>query len=422
MKNRHLSAQEKLDRVKWNVYGLVILFLVAIELYYLFRGVPFLDNIVDLMLGAVGAGILIEFAFWHTKRLQIQVDEELQNSRRHFRQMVSLHVATTALVMTRDLHELLERVLEATMNAIQSADNGSIYLVDPETNQLKLEALRGEGIFDVANSDELDGYTVAYEQGYADKAIKTKEAILVPDIHFELERPRSHENESKFQVRSAILAPLLLEDRGVGVLVLHSYSLNAFSEMDLTSLITFATTAAASIYNAQLYSEAHYLATTDVLTGLNNRRNFFELARNELGRAQRYERSLSLLMIDLDHFKQVNDQYGHTVGDQVLQAVAQRCKDIIRQQDVIGRYGGEEFAVILPETDSQAAYLTANRIRAHIADTPFRATNGDAISLTVSIGIASLDQDIQDLTLFLNTADTALYKAKGSGKNCIVVA
>ncbi len=422
MSKRERTAQEELDRVKWKVYGLAIIFLAIIELYYFVRGVPLLDNVLDLMLVAGGAGILIEFAFWNAKRLQNQLDEQLQRSRRHFQQMVSLHVATTALVMTHNLHDLLEQILEATLNAIHPADNGTIYLVDPETKQLRLEALRGADLVKVKNVEDFEGYSIAFEQGYADQAINTKEAILVPDIQLELEGPKAQADETKNVVRSVILAPLLLEDRGVGVLVLNSYSLNAFSEMDLTSLITFATTAAAAIYNAQLYAEAHYLATTDVLTGLSNRRQFFDLAEDELGRAIRYGRSLSLLMLDLDHFKQVNDDYGHTVGDKVLRAVAQRFKETIRQQDVIGRYGGEEFGLILPEADVRAAYRTANRIRSKIASSPFALTNGDEMNLTVSIGIATLGEDTPDLTSFIKAADSALYKAKESGKDCIVVA
>ena len=335
--------------------------------------------------------------------------------------MVSLHTATTALVMTHDLRELIERILEATMNAIDRADTGSIYLIDPDTKQLTLATLHGTDSLELESSKDLEAFAGTYQRGYADRVIQTKEAILISDAHLDDEDQEIQDSEPKFAVRSMILAPLLLEDRGVGVLALNSFSPAAFSNMDLASLRTFATTAAAAILNARLYEEAHYLAVTDVLTGLNNRRYFFELARSELGRARRYQRSLSLLMMDLDHFKQVNDRFGHTVGDRVLRAVAQRCKEIVREQDIIGRYGGEEFAVMLPEADSRAAFQTANRIRERIAETPFTTSNGDQIGLTVSIGVATLDEDTRDLTTFVNAADTALYKAKESGKDCIVV-
>jgi len=422
MEKRPLTAQEKLDRLKWKVYGLACMFLVGIEFYNLFRGVPLLDSLLDFMIGIGGVGILIEFAFWNARRLQSQLDEELECSRRNFLQMVSLHTATTALLMTHDQRELIERILDATLNAIQPADTGSFYLIHPETNQLKLEALRGANIFERENSEDPEAFTLMYERGYADRAIQTKKAILIPDVQHEFESRGTRRGEPHYGARSVIVAPLLLEDRAIGVLALNSFSSHAFSEMDLTSLKTFAMTAAAAILNARLHEEAHYLAITDVLTGLSNRRHFFELARSELGRAARYGHSLSLLMLDLDHFKQVNDRYGHTVGDQVLHAMAQRCKEIIREQDIIGRYGGEEFAIILPETDSQAAYQTANRIRTSIDETSFTTSNGDHIHLTVSIGVAALDGDKDDLTVFINAADAALYKAKESGKNCIVMA
>ncbi len=412
------STQEQLDRLKWMIYGVAVAYLTIIEIISMLRGIPFIENFLEWLLYAGGVGIVIETAFWRTKKMQAALDEELKNSQRHFQQIVSLHTATSALLMTHNLHELLEQVLDASINAIPAAEAGTIYLANPETGVLNLEAVHGTKHLRSEDIDNVDVFVFASERGYAERVIQTKEAILVTDI----KAAGENITDDAIRTRSLIVAPLVLENQGVGVLALVSSVAHAFTDIDLASLTTFATTAAAAILNARLYEEAHYLAITDVLTGLNNRRYFFELAELEFKRAKRYNRALSLLMIDLDHFKVINDRYGHTIGDLVLQAVAQRCKDKIREQDIIGRYGGEEFSVILPEADEQAARRTANRLRACIADDPFQVGNDTAIHLTISIGVASLQANTEDLTGFLNIADAALYKAKESGKNCIAIA
>jgi diguanylate cyclase (GGDEF)-like protein len=158
------------------------------------------------------------------------------------------------------------------------------------------------------------------------------------------------------------------------------------------------------------------LATTDALTGLSNRRHFFQLAEQELQRLQRYGRPLSLIMIDLDHFKDINDYHGHQVGDQAMAEVASRVQASLRSVDLAGRYGGEEFAILLPETTMEAATQVAERLRRTVAGQPIATTQG-AVSLTMSLGIAQLDPREPTLDALIRQADRALYKAKADGRN-----
>ena len=159
----------------------------------------------------------------------------------------------------------------------------------------------------------------------------------------------------------------------------------------------------------------------DALTGLNNRRHFFYLAEQEVKRARRYDRKLAAMMLDIDHFKQVNDTYGHASGDKVLQAIAELSKRTLRKQDTIGRYGGEEFAVILPETDISRAMEVAERLRVAIASCPIDISQG-TVDLTVSIGVAALDTDgNMAVESLLDRADKALYAAKREGRDCVKV-
>ena len=163
------------------------------------------------------------------------------------------------------------------------------------------------------------------------------------------------------------------------------------------------------------------LARTDVLTGINNRRHLFELAEREFDVATRYQQPLSVLIFDLDHFKQVNDTFGHAVGDQMLQRVTEVACAELRSADVIGRYGGEEFVILLPMTTAQDALPLAERIRVGVAAIRIPTKKGDA-SATISIGIAELKHTSgESLDSILICADKAMYAAKQAGRNCTVI-
>lgn len=158
------------------------------------------------------------------------------------------------------------------------------------------------------------------------------------------------------------------------------------------------------------------LATTDSLTGLRNRRYFFEFATREFERARRYHMPLSLLLLDADHFKIINDRYGHPVGDLALQVLAATGRQLLREVDLFARIGGEEFAILLPQTDAKAAWVVAERLRLVITQQAI-ATDLGPLHLTVSLGLASLGPTIADLNALLRQADTALYQAKQNGRN-----
>lgn len=169
----------------------------------------------------------------------------------------------------------------------------------------------------------------------------------------------------------------------------------------------------------QLENELFHQASTDPLTGISNRRYFIARAEQELRRARRFARPLTVMMLDLDHFKRVNDTHGHAAGDAVLRATVQAVNACLRNTDVIGRLGGEEFAVLMPETDLHAATEVASRLRQEIAalEVPF---GGEVICCTVSIGVAMLQPQDGDIDAVLHRADQGLYLAKRDGRNRVV--
>jgi diguanylate cyclase (GGDEF)-like protein len=166
------------------------------------------------------------------------------------------------------------------------------------------------------------------------------------------------------------------------------------------------------------------LATIDPLTGLPNRRGFFERAEIEINRARRYDRKMSLVMLDADHFKRINDAYGHASGDEALRLLAETLAGTLRASDLAGRLGGEEFAVLLPETDCAGARQLAQRVRMNIAAAPLMI-GGVQVALTVSMGVAAVPMDgLPEAAIeqALREADEAMYRAKAEGRNRVVMA
>lgn len=199
----------------------------------------------------------------------------------------------------------------------------------------------------------------------------------------------------------------------IGLMVVNNKE-GGFSEHDEDTLLNFAFQAFQAII---LQQEIVRYANTDGLTGLNNFRVFSEKLSEELDRAKRYARDLSLLMIDIDHFKSFNDIYGHQAGDHVLKEVARLITGSIRTSDFDARYGGEEFSAILPETTSLQALTVAERMRSRINKHPFLLPNGEHVFVTISIGCAAYPEDADDPESLIKQADKALYLAKETGRN-----
>lgn len=170
----------------------------------------------------------------------------------------------------------------------------------------------------------------------------------------------------------------------------------------------------------RMLEELRQLATIDSLTGLYNRRHFLELCERELHRTRRYRLDVGLLMVDVDHFKTVNDTHGHDIGDQVLRLIARLCRDNLREADVLGRLGGEEFAALLPHASLREAGEVAERLRGAIAETAFPLPDGQMLRFTISIGACAVAAETGTTGDLLKAADRALYIAKRDGRNRVM--
>lgn len=172
--------------------------------------------------------------------------------------------------------------------------------------------------------------------------------------------------------------------------------------------------------NARLFSGLRELADIDGLTGLYNRRHFFELAQYEFDKCKANKEKLALVMMDLDHFKAINDTYGHSFGDEVLKELSKRCKRSIRNKDIIGRYGGEEIILIMPQIEEESLVAITENLRRAVEKENF-TYDGASVKVTMSLGAALMNDGIMDLEQLNQLADQALYEAKGNGRNQVVI-
>lgn len=304
-----------------------------------------------------------------------------------------------ALTSTHDLDRMLAVVLDTAV-ATSAARAGAVLLVDASGTALDLAVGR-------ALEDRVTGPVhLQLGEGIAGRSAQTGEPLSGPTAEL---GPARQEPSAD----SVVAVPLVGERAVLGVLAVYD---PLGGRADLTTLRTLADQAAVAVENVLRHQDMSRLAVTDALTGLANYRSFTATLTRELERATRYGRTLALLLLDVDHFKRVNDTHGHQRGDAVLVELAARVASQVRDVDTVARYGGEELVVVLPETDLSGAELAAERIRRAVRDQPF-GIGPDAVVVTVSLGVAVHPADGQNATALLRTADEALYEAKRAGRD-----
>ncbi len=219
------------------------------------------------------------------------------------------------------------------------------------------------------------------------------------------------------QTFDALLVPVVTDESVIALMKLTRSHKKPFSTDELRFLEAVANQTALALERVKLIAFLENLSITDALTGIANRRHFEWRLSEEVERARRYKYPLSALLLDLDHFKQVNDNYGHQIGDIVLQQVAQRLKSSLRRTDFLARYGGEEFVVLAPQTPAERAIILGERLRQVVVESPITVADDLQIRITLSVGIAVFPDHAQNESELIGAADAALYKAKQMGRN-----
>jgi two-component system cell cycle response regulator len=339
-----------------------------------------------------------------TTSLQQYVDE-LRDSRDELRRGLERLGAT--LRSTHDLDAMLGVVLDSAATTL-GARSGAVFLLSGRAYRMEVAKA-----FHPGEKAELTvGQGVAGRAALGQPVLFPGEPDVAPDMDVE---PVSN---------TAVAVPLNRGDRIIGVLALyHRMVPEPFDREDAKTLASFATQASVAIENVLLHREAQRLSITDGLTGVWNRRYLQLTLAKEIDRSQRFGRPLSVLMIDIDDFKLVNDRFGHPRGDEVLVELTRRALGQIRTQiDFLTRYGGEEFVVVLPETPAEGAMVVAQKIRQAIGEEPFLSEGGPQVEVTVSIGASTFPEDGSSMQELVEAADQAMYRAKEGGRDRVEAA
>lgn len=324
------------------------------------------------------------------------------------------------------LHRVSQEIVSADLEAeeIYSAiHRATAQLMPAESFLIVLfheEKQEFTAVYQIDRKRRMPVQTSAVTRGLITQISSSGHSISIADTADPNSRGELAQIDDPQAVRSILAVPMFLRGRVSGMIFTQSYSPTAYNPEDQNLMEMLASYAAIALENAALFKSIQHLASVDPLTGIYNRRKLFELGRAEFHRARRFHRPLSILMFDIDHFKRVNDTFGHSVGDVVLTKFAQVLKAGIRDIDILGRFGGEEFLILLPETRKTTAVAVANRLRSQIAAAFQNMYNG-SIVLTASIGVVSMKDDTHSFTKLIEEADNALYGAKTLGRDRVKV-
>lgn len=308
---------------------------------------------------------------------------------------------TNAITSTLDLKEVLAKVLEAMSHFIRFSR--SVVLLK-EVDRFEVAVAGGGG--DIREGETVDVVGDAFLAEIA--------STKIPVVG---NAPESRLLDWRGAGEMLAGVPVMYREDLLGIIVLSCRDDDVSREL----LFTLAGQAGVAIQNARMFSKINMMATIDGLTGLYNRRYFFEMVEKEFAKFKRHGRALSVCMLDIDHFKRINDTYGHAAGDEVLRQLAGKLTEMLREYDIVGRYGGEEFAVVLPETTPADAGRIMERIRAAIEASVVKTEDGAEIRYTLSIGVSAFAKDSKGVYGVFEEADKGLYEAKGSGRNRVVV-
>ena len=350
------------------------------------------------------------------RELSLQDELKQVNARleAHVDEMELLLEVSQAVSGTLDLPQQLEELGREICTRL-SVSEFSVMLIDNPSHQLVIEAVAGSA------PPAARGMQFHLGEGITGEAAAQGHTIYVPDISKE---PRYLHFKGRASSTGSFLAvPLRSKGRILGVMNMNRRRVDAFSMREVRLAEVIASQAALAIANARLYQETLELSFTDQLTGVANRRQLFQRMEQEFSRSVRFGDPLSILMIDLDHFKLINDRHGHSVGDGVLRGVAMALRRNVRKIDLVVRYGGEEFCVVLPRVGKPEALEVAEKLRRAVAGATLPGPEeAGPLSVTISLGVSTLGIDAEDVAGLIEKADTALYEAKRQGRDRVAMA
>jgi diguanylate cyclase (GGDEF)-like protein len=349
------------------------------------------------------------------KNCPAMTEATVTERKRHLQELGIFHDVAKALTSSLNLNSVLQTIMDKMAEYFRP-DTWSLLMVDEAKEELYFAIAVGDA------AEMLQSVRLKMGEGIAGWVAKNGEPLLVPDVYTDPRFTKRVDEMTKWKTRSIICIPLKAKQRVLGVIQLINAGMEAFGENEMFFLQALCDYAAIAIDNARAVERIQELTITDDCTGLYNARHLYKTLEAEVYRSARFGYEFSVIFVDLDHFKQVNDTYGHLVGSKLLAEIGYAVKANLRLIDSAFRYGGDEFVVLLPQTGKEAALLVARRLRDVFRQSTFLKDDALNLSVRASIGLASYPHDAKSAHEIIRQADEMMYMVKNTTRDNIAVA
>jgi len=335
--------------------------------------------------------------------------------KRQIQELTIFHDVAKALTSMLDLDSILQAIMEKMAEYFRP-DTWSLLMVDEQRDELYFAIAVGDA------AEALKNVRLKVGEGIAGWVAKHGEQLIVPDVLNDPRFAKRIDEVTKWETRSIICFPLRSKHRVLGVIQLVNVHLENFTDQEMFFLQSLSDYAAIAIDNARAVEKIQELTITDDCTGLYNARHLYKILETEVYRSSRFAYEFTVLFIDLDHFKQVNDTYGHLIGSKLLAEIGYLIKAQLRLIDYAFRYGGDEFVVLLPQTGKDAALVVAKRLRDNLRVSAFCKEEGLNLNVRASIGVATYPHDAKSPQDVIRQADEMMYLVKNTTRDNIGIA
>jgi diguanylate cyclase (GGDEF)-like protein len=338
-----------------------------------------------------------------------------RKTKRQLQEVAIFNDVAKALTSSLNLDSILQTIMDK-MAEFFRPDTWSLLMVDEQKDELYFAIAVGDA------AETLKTVRLKVGEGIAGWVARHGESLIVPDVYNDPRFAKRIDEMTKWKTRSIICVPLQSKHRVLGVIQLINCAMESFGEQEMFFLHALCDYAAIAIDNARAVEKIQELTITDDCTGLYNARHLYKTLESEVYRSARFGYEFSVIFLDLDHFKYVNDTYGHLVGSKLLQEIGFKIKSQLRLIDYAFRYGGDEFVILLPQTDKQSALVVAKRIQDMMRKTIFLAEDGLNLQVRCSMGLATYPEDAKSSHEIIRQADEMMYMVKNSSRDNIAVA
>ncbi|MGE5606116.1 MAG: diguanylate cyclase [Bacteroidota bacterium] len=405
--------------LKYVLFSLLILTLFYILLNFITINSPAGNHLYWAVFTTITIVVFFTFFLvseWRSRGLKNKIRKLNMDLNKAIFDIMALFEFTNVLGSDLRLTQMMELMVD-TIKRIHFYDGCCLCFYSEQHQSFSIEVNRGF-------PEKLNKTNLLVRDLPGESLVKSGQAFIVNNIDEEFSNSKIKEpqiRELLGEFSSFVFLPLMVDRKLTGLLVLAKYTEAAFEPEDLRLLLIISNQAGLAIQNRRLYEQAYYSAITDGLTGIYNQKYFREQLDFQLEKAKEYGFKISLILIDIDHFKKFNDTYGHQIGDRVLKEVSKVIQDCVNPDSLVARYGGEEFVVILPDTSTKDALILAEKIRSSVESKKVKTREYSDLHVTVSLGLATFPDHIKNMgrmvVELIDRADENLYTAKNTGRN-----